>query len=232
MTDLQLDTLEGRGLIRVATVQPELEYLFRHALLQDTAYESLLKQERRVLHHAVGESIEQLYPERMAELAPVLAMHFEQAGDRDKAIEYCVAAARFASERNAVVEAYDFYGRASALLPPRSDADTPEVRALRVQIELGRASAGFGFMSSEEILGALLPCVDDARMLADRRLEADVLLSIAFLRQFRGASASDETLSRDLARVTDIGEELGDPLISALPESLVGLLRVFNGEIK
>ena len=45
--DLQLDTLEAKGLIRLATIDPELEYLFRHALVQDAAYESLLKQERR-----------------------------------------------------------------------------------------------------------------------------------------------------------------------------------------
>ena len=80
MTDLQLDTLEARGLIRVATLQPELEYLFRHALLQDTAYGSLLKQERRALHQVVGQTLEELYPERAGELAAVLAMHFEQAG--------------------------------------------------------------------------------------------------------------------------------------------------------
>ena len=83
MTDMQLDTLEARGLIRVASFEPELEYLFRHALLQDTAYESLLKQERRALHDVVGQTLEQLYPERVGELAAVLAMHYEEAGETD-----------------------------------------------------------------------------------------------------------------------------------------------------
>jgi predicted ATPase len=87
-TDLALDTLEARGLIRLAAAQPELEYLFRHALLQDTAYESLLKQERRTLHQVVGMALEELYPERVGEMAAVLARHFEQAGDPDKAIDY------------------------------------------------------------------------------------------------------------------------------------------------
>ena len=83
MAELELDTLESKGLIRVAAIQPELEYLFRHALVQDAAYESLLKQERRSLHRLVGDALEQLYPERHGELAAVLARHFEQAGEPD-----------------------------------------------------------------------------------------------------------------------------------------------------
>ena len=116
-TDLALDTLEARGLIRLAAAQPELEYLFRHALLQDTAYESLLKQERRSLHQVVGMALEELYPDRLGEMAAVLARHFEQAGDTDKAVDYLAAAAKFAIDRNAITEAYELYSRASALLP-------------------------------------------------------------------------------------------------------------------
>jgi predicted ATPase len=106
VTDIQLDTLEAKGLIKLATVRPDLEYLFRHALVQDAAYGSLLKQERRELHGKVGEALEQLYPDRRDELAPVLAMHFEQAGDNDKAINYLIAGGRHAIEANAIREAF------------------------------------------------------------------------------------------------------------------------------
>src|SRR5215211_1740006 len=82
----QIETLEAKGLVRLATVQPEIEYLFRHWLVQDAAYGSLLKQERRGLHAQVGEALEELYPDRLEELAAVLGMHFEQAGETDKAI--------------------------------------------------------------------------------------------------------------------------------------------------
>src|SRR5688500_18237766 len=115
MADLQLDALEAKGLIRLATFQPELEYLFRHALVQDTAYGSLLKQERRALHLLVGAALEDLYPDRRGDLAAVLAMHFEQAGETDRAIRYLAEAARFAYDRFAIVEAYDLYSRAAAL---------------------------------------------------------------------------------------------------------------------
>ena len=49
-----LGTLETAGLIRVAKVEPDLEYLFRHALVQDTAYASLLESDRKRLHLAVA----------------------------------------------------------------------------------------------------------------------------------------------------------------------------------
>jgi tetratricopeptide (TPR) repeat protein len=232
MTDLALETLEARGLIRVATLEPELEYLFRHALLQDTAYESLLKQERRALHELVGQTLEDLYPDRAADLAAVLALHFEQAGQTDKAVEYLIAAANFASERNGIVDAYQLYGRALALLPPRSDDETDEVRRRRIEIELGRTRAGFSFISETEAL-ALDAALPDAARLGDLRLEADLLMTIAMLRQFRGDRSEDSpALRHALTRVSEIARELDDPLIAAAPDSLTGLFQVFNGRLR
>jgi predicted ATPase len=59
----QLQTLETSGLIRLAQEHPELEYLFRHVLVQDAAYESLLYSDRRHLHETVAETIVRAYPE-------------------------------------------------------------------------------------------------------------------------------------------------------------------------
>ena len=115
----QIETLEAKGLVRLATVQPEIEYLFRHWLVQDAAYGSLLKQERRDLHARVGEVLEDLYPERRAELAAVLAMHFEAAGETEKAIDYHLAAGNYGIQRNAFAEAFSAFDRAAAILPPR-----------------------------------------------------------------------------------------------------------------
>jgi tetratricopeptide (TPR) repeat protein len=232
VTDLALDTLEARGLIRVAALQPELEYLFRHALVQDTAYGSLLKQERRALHAIVGRTLEDLYPERAGDLAAVLALHFEQAGSTDKAIDYLMAAARFASDRNGIVDAYELYGRAAALLPPRSDDDDEALLRRRVEIELGRARAGFSFISETQAM-AVANVLPDARRLGDLRLEADVLMTIALLRQFRGDRTDDSPALREtLERVSEIGRELDDPFIAAAPDSMIGMFYVFNGRLR
>ena len=50
-----LSTLETAGLIRIASAEPELEYLFRHPLIREAAYASLLSTDRKRLHQAVGE---------------------------------------------------------------------------------------------------------------------------------------------------------------------------------
>ncbi|MEP7360534.1 MAG: hypothetical protein ABI744_03035 [Chloroflexota bacterium] len=232
-TDLALDTLEARGLIRLAAAQPEIEYLFRHALLQDTAYESLLKQERRTLHQVVGTTLEQLYPDRLGEMSAVLARHFEQAGDTDKAIEYLKQAAKFAIDRNAITEAYQLYGRASALLPPYDPETPPSIRQRRIEIELGRAQSGFTFLPDGAQLAILEPLVAQTAQLGDLRLEADVHLAIALLSQMHGSSPIDDPeLARSLARVNEIGRELNDPMIAALSTSIVGLFEIFSGRMR
>ena len=233
MADLQLDTLEAKGLIRLAQFQPELEYLFRHALVQDTAYESLLKQERRQLHRLVGDAIEDLYPDRRGDLAAVLAMHFEQAGDTDKAIRYMIAAAQFAYERNALNESFELYGRAAALLPAPADDDDNETIERRVRIQLGRVRAGFTFLPENAGIEILEAIRDDAERQTDRRLTVDVYLANSLLRQFRGERPdTDKELKQILERVSEIARELGDPLIAALPSSVIGLFQIFTGNMR
>lgn len=120
-----LNTLETTGLLRLATVQPELEYLFRHALVQDAAYGSLLKNDRRQLHQNVGEALERLYPQQRDELAATLALHFEKAEQHDKAVHYFQRAGELASEGFANAEALAFYqaaiGQAELALQHRPD---------------------------------------------------------------------------------------------------------------
>jgi serine phosphatase RsbU (regulator of sigma subunit) len=87
-----LGTLESAGLIRVAKIEPDLEYLFRHALVQDAAYASLLDSDRRRLHLAVGDAIESLYPERKKELAAILGHHFREAGQEARSLDYFLLA--------------------------------------------------------------------------------------------------------------------------------------------
>ena len=87
-----LSTLESAGLIQVARVEPDLEYLFRHSMVQDAAYASLLESDRRRLHLAVGNAIEQLYPDRANELAAILGNHFKEAGEKQRALHYFIIA--------------------------------------------------------------------------------------------------------------------------------------------
>jgi tetratricopeptide (TPR) repeat protein len=86
----QLSRLEQANLIRLASTQPELAYLFRHALVQESVYQTLVRVDRRRVHRAVGEALEALLAGREppAELAPLLARHFQEAGDHARALRY------------------------------------------------------------------------------------------------------------------------------------------------
>jgi hypothetical protein len=232
MTDTQLDTLEAKGLVKLAAYQPELEYLFRHVLVQDAAYGSLLKQERRELHRLVGETIEQLYAERGGQLAGILAMHFELAGDAAKAIEYLVADGQYAMERNALREAYSAFDRARALLAPVAADEPRDVLRRRVEIELGRARSAFAFSPSDQVLADLQAVVEPAELLGDLELIAQIHLYIALIQLEAGIKATEPSIQRSLKRVSEVGVELNDPSLGALPLALVGLNKVFLGPIR
>jgi tetratricopeptide (TPR) repeat protein len=107
-----LDTLEYAGLIHLLVTAPELEYLFRHALVQEATYHTLVRTDRKRLHRSVGDALERLYPQPGVEFAPVLAHHFAQAGEAARALPYCVAAGEHAMRRYANAEAAMHFGRA------------------------------------------------------------------------------------------------------------------------
>ncbi len=111
-----LSTLESAGLIQVAKVEPDLEYLFRHSLVQDAAYASLLVSDRKRLHLAVGNAIESLYPERKRELAAILAYHLKEAGEEERALSYFLLAGDEALKGYANQEAEYQYRRALELV--------------------------------------------------------------------------------------------------------------------
>jgi len=108
----QLTELEASGLIQLIGTQPELEYIFRHVLIQEAAYDSLLKSDRRQLHLAVGEVLERVYPERREELSGQLAVHFSEAGQPDRAAVYFNLAGDRAARGFANREAINLYSRA------------------------------------------------------------------------------------------------------------------------
>jgi len=111
-----LGTLESAGLIRMAKVEPDLEYHFLHNLVQDAAYASLLDGDRRRLHLAVGDAIEYLYPDRKKELAALLGYHFQEAGQDMRALDYFLVAGDEALAAYANQEAEIQYKRALNLV--------------------------------------------------------------------------------------------------------------------
>lgn len=99
-----LNQLEAVGLIRLQQEEPDLEYLFRHALTQEAAYTSLTRRHRQGLHQAIAEIVQGMYPDRQEDLADVLALHFGAAGLWEQAVPYVLLAARRALSTYAYAE--------------------------------------------------------------------------------------------------------------------------------
>jgi class 3 adenylate cyclase len=107
--DGKLEYLKQIQLIRERIQMNELEYLFKHALAQEAAYESTLLQQRKQLHLKVAEAIERLFSERLHEFYGILAMHYSRADNLEKAEEYIVKAGEEALRSSASSEAITYF---------------------------------------------------------------------------------------------------------------------------
>jgi tetratricopeptide (TPR) repeat protein len=172
-----LSTLEASGLIRLAAVQPELEYLFRHALVQEAAYASLVKADRKRLHLVVGDALEHLYPDQLAsrELAPVLAQHFYLAGEGPRALRYFTLAGDAAARVYANAEAEMHYARALELAT-RSDAPVALDPAQLAHLYLGRGRALELNAQYDDALANYIEMETLARERGDRALQLAALM--------------------------------------------------------
>lgn len=145
MLTTNLTQLESSGLIRLAQNIPQVEYLFRHALLQEAAYDSILKADRRMLHLAVGEEIEQLFQNRLDEFSALLGHHFREAGRKDKARAYFSRAADYAFAKFANHEAELDLRAALELSPSEQERANLSQRLGVTLVVLGRLEEARGF---------------------------------------------------------------------------------------
>lgn len=123
-----LARLETAELIRRLD-ELDAAYLFKHALVQDTAYASLLKNERKRLHRAIGETLEREYPNAIIENAALLTKHFLEAGDDAKILEYATCAGDAEARVFAKAEAIEHY-RAALDAALRLDVERETLIAL------------------------------------------------------------------------------------------------------
>jgi class 3 adenylate cyclase/tetratricopeptide (TPR) repeat protein len=120
----RLADLQAAEFLHEARLFPDPEYTFKHALTHEVAYDSLLQARRRTLHSRIVKAVEQLYPDRLAECAELLAQHAFQSEVWDKAVIYCRLAGDKAFERSANRQAVELFERALAALEHLPD--TPD----------------------------------------------------------------------------------------------------------
>jgi len=129
--DNRLDYLKTIQLIRERRRVKEIEYLFKHALAQEAAYESILVQKRKAIHLKVAQSIETIFKERLREFYGMLAFHYSKGEDAEKTEEYLIKAGEEALKSSGSSEALHYYQEALGLyLKKFGDTADPEKVAM------------------------------------------------------------------------------------------------------
>jgi class 3 adenylate cyclase/tetratricopeptide (TPR) repeat protein len=222
----ELKTLE---IIYELGLLPEPAYIFKHAVIQDVAYQSLLVQRRRDLHRAVGQAIEELYADRLADHYEELAHHFAQGEAWAKAFEYLTRSGDKARDTYANEAALAHYARAiemaSRVTPPLPLATVLEVYQRRGRLQVVVAK-------NEDAIEGLDKMLALARDAGDRRLEGEALADLAFVHQFTLLWEHQPVAARYADEAAAVGREIGDDRILSKALATRGGVHGAYGELE
>lgn len=197
LVDAELLYQRGRG--------PRAKYIFKHALVQDAAYQSLLKRTRRYYHRHVAELLEHRYPDIVQTQPELLAHHYSRAEDDEKAVEYLTCSADKAAGMYAHAEAIaaieDARRHAEQLPAGKRDA---VVVALVV-----RQAHSLHFLGRrQEIVDLLLGHSDRLERLEDRSLVGEYYFWLGFAHAWLGhRSDAAQCLNRSLEESKAAGND-------------------------
>jgi len=216
-----LRELQSLELIYQQGLLPEPAYVFKHAVIQDVAYNSLLRERRRELHRSVAFALEELYPDRLAEHYEELAHHFSEGEAWAKAFEYLARSGDRAREASANSTALDWYARAleagSRVVPPVSRLQLAEVHQRRAQILSTVARL-------DEARAEAMKMLEYAQAEGDRRLEAAAHAEAAYCHYMALSWDHIEELETHARRAHDIARDISDDRLIARTLFLLGSL--------
>jgi class 3 adenylate cyclase/tetratricopeptide (TPR) repeat protein len=133
----QLSILKDAEFLYERGIYPQSTYVFKHALTQDVAYDSLLLKRRKEIHEKIGKVIEALYPDRLEEYHELLAYHYGRSVNLDKALKYLDLANQKAAKLNAMEEAKVYFDEAMALLDTLPETEENRQRRISLLVNQG-----------------------------------------------------------------------------------------------
>jgi len=223
-----LEKLVDAELVYRRGIPPDAVYEFKHALVQDVAYSSLLRNKRQQLHEEIAGALVRQYPDMVETHPELVAHHYREAGLPVHAIPYALRAGDLAAARFARAEATAHYESAHAMaraLPPTDDAARAEIRAVLKLAAVASNRAQF-----ERDLENLARARSLAERIGDQELLCRVLYWIGRVNYVFGRFDAGIEFAEQSLR---IAETLGgkDP-ITAEPVNLLARLHCLTGEPK
>jgi class 3 adenylate cyclase/predicted ATPase len=203
--DAALDQLVASGLVLRRGTLPEATYSFKHALVQDAAYGTLLKSRRQQLHARVAALLTKRFPSTAPE---TLAHHLTEAGSYERAADCWHAAGQQAAERSAYREAVEHLRKALEVLKLAGDAHWCVRQEIRVQNALGVVlSAARGFVP--EVLEAHQRARELCRQATDPEQLSRAIYGVWLFTQRQGKFKPSVGLARELLAMVEQEQDSG-----------------------
>ncbi len=222
-TRAALDRLVAAGLVFQRGIPPMAEYQFKHALVQDTAYGTLLRGPRQVLHARIAFALQERSPEIVERSPEISAHHLTEAGELDSAATFWLEAGRRASRQSANIEAAAHLARGIAGLSGL--AETPERmrQELTLQLALGPvllSTHGFGSPEARQPYGR---AADLAARLGDDRARFAATWGLWITNYGNGRL-------QHLGDLVQIANRVADPELSLQAHHSAWATRIWGGE--
>jgi hypothetical protein len=230
-----LDRLVGAGLLYRQGSPPHATYLFKHALIQDTAYGTLLREPRRALHARIAEAIEGQFPDVAESQPETLARHCTEAGLIEKAASLWGKAGQRSMERAAFREAEAQLTR--GLVQIASLPGTPLLRRNQIKLQTGLASVlmqtkGYGASKTKAALEQARMLIQRTEALGEPAEDPLPLFSILYGVWVSNYAAFDSDAARDLAKqFLTLAHQQDKTLPIAIGHRLIGGSLLMAGDI-
>jgi class 3 adenylate cyclase/tetratricopeptide (TPR) repeat protein len=176
--------LQGLEFIYEKNLFPELEYIFKHALIQEVAYNSLLTKRRKRLHNEIGGAIETIYANKLDELSEMLAYHFSKGEDLEKTYRYLKLSGDKAAKTYSNYDSFRFYRNAIEVLKLMPDSSKNNKRLIELYVLIIDVSLSVGY--PENTLDLLLEGEKLAEKLSDSKNITLIRSHIANIYNFEG----------------------------------------------
>ena len=227
-TQAALGRLVAAGLVFQRGIPPSAEYQFKHALVQDTAYGTLLRGPRQALHGRIAAAIGECSPGTAERQPELLAHHLAEAGQPERAACYWLDAGRRAAARSANIEAVAHLQRGIEALAQL--AETPERIRLELALQLARGPAvmsirGFGAPDAE---AAYRRARELAELCGDNRALFAAIWGEWLVTGQTAGGGHREDLVDELFRVA---EPLGDPGLRMQAHHAAWATLIFQGDL-
>ena len=225
--DGALAQLVGAELVFQRGTPPDAEYTFKHALVQDAAYSTLLRGRRRQIHARIATTLESQFPEIVATQPQLMAHHCTEAGFNEKAVSYRLKSGQQAVARSAMTEAVSQLQRGLELLANMPEESRPVQHELDLQIALGRALMATSGYSAPVVADTLVR----ARALAERFDRPDRLAPLLYFQWGFHMVRAEHELAVSLAeQMEKLGQTRKDQTTLLLGHYIHGASCYFRGE--